>query len=143
METIKAWFAMAKLYLLGALLIGFGAAYWWHGHQQFKAGKKAGDAEVAYIKTAYIKAADAAEADARAEQQAIDEAQVTEAFRRKMQVERQLIQLTQELDTAQRSASTFKAKVHELEKHNPAVRTWADEPIPDSVRAAAGTGASR
>lgn len=142
METIKAWFAMAKLYLLGALLIGFGAAYWWHGHQQFKAGKKAGDAEVAYIKAAYLKAAADADADARAEQQKIDDAQNAAKFVHEMEVQRQLVQLTQELDAAQHSAAAFKAKVHELEKRDPAVRTWANQPIPDSVRAA-GTGGSR
>jgi hypothetical protein len=142
METIKAFFATAKLYLLGALLVSFGVAYWWHGHGQFKAGRHAGDAEVAQMKAAYVKGANEADANARAQQQAIDEAQNAAAFMHEMQVQRQLVQLTQELDAAQRSANTFKAKVDELKKRDPAVRKWADEPVPASVRAA-GTGAAQ
>lgn len=139
---LKACWAAAKVYAVVLTFLAMIVAGWWHGRQEFAAGKAAGDAEVAKVKAAYLAAADKADAYSRAQQQAADEARMAEAFRRRMQVERQLVQLTQRTDAAERSAKAFKDKYDALKKHDPAVRDWADTPIPDSVRAA-GTGGSK
>lgn len=142
METIKAWFAAAKVYAIALVIVALAIAFWWHGHREFKAGKAAGDAEVTQMKTAYVAAADKADAYSREQQRQADEAAMAEANRREMQIETQLVLLTQRADAAEQSANQFKAKVDELKKRDPAVRAWADQPIPDSVRAA-GTGSPR
>lgn len=142
METIKAWLAAAKVYAIALALVALAVGFWWHGHQEFKAGRATGDAEVAQMKTAYIAAADKADAYSREQQRQADEAAMAEANRREMQTQTQLVLLTQRVDAAEQSANQFKAKVDELKKRDPAVRAWADQPVPDSVRAA-GTGGSR
>lgn len=141
METIKAWLAAAKVYAIALALVALAIGFWWHGHKEFKAGKAAGDAEVAQMKAAYVAAADKANAYSREQQQQADEAAMAEANRREMQTETQLVLLTQRTDAAEKSATQFKAKVDELKKRDPAVRAWADQPVPVSVRAA-GTSSS-
>lgn len=138
--TLKAYWAAAKVYAFVLAVIALAFAWWLHGHRQFQAGKAAGDNEVAQLKAGYAAARTEANAAAREQQRQADEAAAADARRREAQKDAQLVILTGKLDAAQRSASEFKAKVHELKQQDPDVRSWADMPVPDGVRAAGTRG---
>ena len=124
---MRALFGSIKLYLFGALLAAAGFAYWYHGHVEYKAGKLAGDKEVAALKGQYATAY--ANATAAANKRAAQSEWHVSVLR----------------DTAQAAiarSDDFAAKLKEARKHDPATAALLDTPLPASVRAA-GEGGSR
>src|SRR5690242_2631474 len=128
---LSAWWDEVKLYVIGFLLIMFAVAYWYHGHEQFKAGKAAGDQEVATLKGQYAQAYDdalrrgqdaqrQADADALAAKQAqLDAAQ------------QQVADLAAKKHAAEQSAADFQKRLNEARKHDATVDSWLDARIPD------------
>jgi hypothetical protein len=135
-----ALFAQVKLYLFGALLIAAGFAYWYHGHVEYKAGKLAGDKEVAALKAQYVTAYDNATSAARAMQSQADAQAMADANKRAAQSEWQLSVMRDTAQAALARSDDFAAKLKEARKHDPTVDRWISEPVPSGVRAAGQSG---
>lgn len=136
MNPLSAWWATAKLYVFGALLVAAGFGYWWHGHESYKAGKLAGDKEVATLKAQYQTAYADAQAAAHTMQAAEDAQELADANARLARQQDEINDVAAAKRRAEASADQFKAKLNDLRKHDPDTAHWLDARIPDSVRTA-------
>lgn len=137
---ISAWFQAAKLYLLGAILVVFGIAYWYHGHERYKAGKAAGDHEVVALKGQYAQAYDDALRQAQDAQRQADADALAAKQAQLEAAQQQAAQSAAKALAAQRSAADFEKRLNEARKHDQTVDRWLDTRIPDGVRAAGQDG---
>lgn len=136
LNTIRAWWSEMKLWIIGIALVTAAIGYWWHGHESYKAGKLAGDNEVAALKAQYQTAYTDAQAAAHTMQAAEDAQELADANRRAESLQFQISLEQSKTDAAQRSADAFKAKLDDLRKHDPGAAALLDTPLPASVRAA-------
>lgn len=136
LDPIRAWFETAKLYIFGALLIAAGFAYWYHGHVEYKAGKLAGDKEVAALKAQYATASQKAAEAAKALQAQYDAQALADAQQRAQAAQAQIAAVQAKADSAQHAAAQFQAALKEARKHDPTVASWLDSRIPSGVQSA-------
>lgn len=134
MNPLSLWWAEAKLYVFGALLVAFGVAFWWHGHAEYKAGAAAGAAQVSQLKTQYAQASQDAADAARAMQSMYDTQALAEAQARAASAEKQVEQVTSAQTAAERSAAKYESALKEERKHDASVDSWLGRSIPLGVR---------
>lgn len=133
---LRAWWAECKLYIFGFMLVVGAIGYWWHGHESYKAGKAAGDKEVATLKAKYAIAYNNAQSSARALQAEYDAQDLADEHQRTLAAQFQTEAAQGREDAAERSAAQFKAKLDDLRKHDPVASHWLDTRVPDSVQSA-------
>lgn len=140
LNPIRAWWMEAKLYVIGALLIAVAIGYWYHGHEQFKAGRAAGDQEVATLKGQYAQAYDDALRQAQDAQRQAD-ADALAAKQAQLDAARQEIaDIAAKKHAAEQSAAAFQKRLNEARKHDATVDSWLRTRVPDGVRAAGEGG---
>ena len=142
LDPLRIWWAEAKLYVFGALVLGLAVAFWWRGHSSYHAGKAAGDQEVAALKAQYQQAYTDAQAQTRAAQQAADAQALADAkaHAQAAQAQAQAAQAT--ASKASDSAAKYQAALEWERKHDATVDAWLNTVPPRGVRQPAGPSSS-